>query len=203
VLVYPPSPRALGSGSSAPVVTMLHGMCSEPAATCELGRTAATAVGWFVCPTGNASCGDAADWTGRGETKAAFLDQSLAALDQAYGPFVARGSGDVLIGFSRGAFVARDVAYVRPNRWVGLVLLGAAMVPDAARLKASGIRRVVLGAGDFDGARPTMLKAAAVLSRAGLPTRFVSLGPIYHALPRDLDRILADALEWVRSDATA
>jgi hypothetical protein len=58
---------------------------------------------------------------------------------------------------------------------------------------------VVLGAGDFDGARPTMIKAAAVLTRAGLPARFVSLGPIYHALPSDLDRILGEALEWVRA----
>ena len=181
---------------------MLHGMCSDPVATCEIGRGAATAVGWFVCPTGNASCGDAADWAGSGETKAAFLDPSLAALDQAYGPFVAR-QGNVLIGFSRGAFVARDVAYARPNRWVGLVLLGAATIPDANRLKANGIRRVVLGAGEYDGSRTTMIKAAAVLSRAGLPARFVSLGPIYHALPSDLDRILADALAWVRAEGEA
>jgi hypothetical protein len=110
VLVYPPSPRALGTEHAAPVVTMLHGMCSDPVATCELGRAAATSVGWFVCPTGNAACGDAADWAGSGETKAAFLDQSLGALERSYGPFVARERGDVLIGFSRGAFVARDVA---------------------------------------------------------------------------------------------
>jgi predicted esterase len=103
-----------------------------------------------------------------------------------------------LIGFSRGAFVARDIAYARPGRWKALIFIGASFIPDAARLKASGIRRVVMAAGDYDGARPTMQRAAALLHASGLPARYISLGPIAHALPRDLERILREALGWVR-----
>jgi hypothetical protein len=198
------APGTLSGGSepplaSRPLVTMLHGMCSEPLPTCELARGAATEVGWYACPTGNGHCGTAADWAGSGAVKAEFLAESLAELDAMRLGRRGAEAGDVLIGFSRGAFVARDVAYELAGRWVGLVLIGAALVPDADRLRDHGIRRVVLAAGDFDGARPTMVKAAAALTRRGLPARFVSLGPIYHTLPADLDARLAPEIAWLRA----
>jgi predicted esterase len=125
----------------------------------------------------------ARDWSGSGEVKAAALDESLAVTDKAYGAFIDHSQGDILVGYSRGAFVARDVVYARPGRFRGLILLGALMRPDAARLKASGIRRVVFAAGEWDMARPAMQRSAAALTGAGLPSRYVSLGQIGHALP--------------------
>jgi acetyl esterase/lipase len=77
-------------------------------------------------------------------------------------------------------------------------LLGALMRPDAARLKASGIRRVVFAAGEWDMARPAMQRSAAALTGAGLPSRYVSLGQIGHGLPDNLEAILRDALRWIR-----
>ncbi|HZO16832.1 MAG TPA: hypothetical protein VFB62_26325 [Polyangiaceae bacterium] len=188
--VYPPLTRA-----PAPLVVMLHGMCGDGRGVCEFWNRAGRQASWLVCPNGNAACGGYSDWRGDGETKARYLDGVLAALDERH--LVTNHDG-ILAGFSRGAFVARDVAYARPGRFRGLVLLGAALVPDPQRLKRSGILRVVLGAGDLDGARPTMQRAARVLEQGGIEARYVSLGRIPHALPYDLERIMRDALEWIR-----
>jgi predicted esterase len=197
VLAYPP--RALaGGGGPAPVTMMLHGMCSDARGTCDLWSEEGRADRWLVCPAGNARCGAYDDWKGSGEEKAAALDAALDAVDRAFGPaLITHAGGDVLVGFSRGAFVARDVAYARPGRFRGLVLIGASMTPDAARLQASGVQRVVMAAGDLDGARPVMQRAARALDAAGLPTRYVSLGPIYHQLPENLGEVLREALAWI------
>jgi predicted esterase len=208
VLAYPPLPTAGGDGAASrgplPVVMMLHGMCGEAQLACDFWSDAGRERSWLVCPAGNARCGEHDDWKGTGEEKAGALDEAMEAVDRAYGPAaVTHAEGDILIGFSRGAFVARDVAYARPGRFRALVLLGASMTPDAARLKASGIRRIVMGAGEHDGARPTMQRAARALDAAGIPTRYVSLGRIPHALPNDLEDILRDALAWIREDAQA
>lgn len=198
VLVYPPMTTGEEPAPAAPIVMMLHGMCGDPASTCDFWSRAGREGSFLLCPEGNVACGGARDWAGSGEQKAAALDESIAAVDRAYGPLIAHEKGDVLIGFSRGAFVARDVAYARPGRFRGLILIGAWMRPDAGRLKASGIRRVVMAAGEYDGARPAMQRAASAMSAAGLPSRYVSLGRIGHQLPDDLEAILRDSLRWVR-----
>ncbi|HZF55016.1 MAG TPA: hypothetical protein VE093_40475 [Polyangiaceae bacterium] len=182
----------------APVVMMLHGMCGDPLSVCDFWNRAGREGSWLVCPGGNVACGGARDWSGSGEVKAAALDESLAVTDKAYGAFIDHSQGDILVGYSRGAFVARDVVYARPGRFRGLILLGALMRPDAARLKASGIRRVVFAAGEWDMARPAMQRSAAALTGAGLPSRYVSLGQIGHGLPDNLEAILRDALRWIR-----
>jgi predicted esterase len=196
IIVYPPSNAT--AGLRAPVVMMLHGMCGDPLSICEFWNQAGREGSWLVCPGGNVACGGARDWSGSGEVKAAALDESLAVVDEAYGSFIDHSQGDILIGYSRGAFVARDVVYARPGRFRGLIFLGALMRPDAARLKASGVRRVVFAAGEWDMARPAMMRSAAALTGAGLPSRYVSLGKIGHALPDDLEAILRDALRWIR-----
>jgi predicted esterase len=187
---------ALGAPTAAPVIMMLHGMCSEPLPTCDYWSEGARAHGWLVCPAGNGRCGQRPDWHGDGEEKARHLDAALDALRARHGAEVSVGN-DILIGFSRGAFVARDVAYARPGRFRGLVLIGAALEPDPARLRASSIRRVVLASGDHDGARPVMIRAVAKLQQGGVEARFVSTGPIWHQLPADLATIVDDAIRWI------
>jgi hypothetical protein len=82
-----------------------------------------------------------------------------------------------------------------------MVLLGAAVRLDAERLRAAGVRRVLLAAGEHDEARPTMERTASRLASRGLPARFVGLGPIFHQLPADLGRVMRDALSWVRAES--
>lgn len=205
--LYPPWPRAdsktprtVSDTPRASIVMMLHGMCSDALATCDYWNRAGREGSFLLCPVGNGRCGEWPDWRGSSEEKAQFLDGVLAATASSYGQHLAPPGGDILIGFSRGAFVARDVAYARPGRYRGLILIGAALKPDPQRLRASGIRRVVLAAGDYDCARPTMQLAAARLNAAGLPSRYVSTGKIWHQLPADLEAILRDAIAWIRAE---
>jgi predicted esterase len=199
VIVYPPLRTSSKKTDRPPsLVVMLHGMCSEARATCDFWSSAGRDGSFLVCPNGNSRCADGdPNWEGSAESKAVSIDQTLAALDRAAG-FPVGGDSDVLIGFSRGAFVARDVIYARPGRWEAVIFLGAALTPDPDRLRAAGIRRVVMAAGEYDGARPTMQRAARKLEASGLPARYVSLGKIYHALPSDLEVILQGAIRWAR-----
>lgn len=197
VVVVPPRS---GARAGSPMMTVLHGACSDVAWTCEQTAGAATADLLVSCPTGNASCDGGADWSGDGETKASWLDRVDASTRALLDLETAAPATDVLVGFSRGAFVARDVAYARPGRYRGLVLIGAALSPEPALLRANGIRRVVLAAGDHDGAAPTMRAARDKLIRGGVEARFVSLGPVYHTLPDDTSSRLAESLRWVTAE---
>lgn len=199
VVVAPPEPSVPRS-EATPVFTMLHGMCGTAEDICAAASGLGATRGFLVCPAGNGGCGDASDWAGDGRTKARFVLAGLAAAHEALELPRDGARRDVLMGFSRGAFVARDVAYESKGQWVGLVLMGAALTPDADRLRAAGIRRVVLASGELDGAHDTMVAAARKLCAKGLPARFVSFGAIYHALPRDLAARLGPSLDWVRGE---
>ncbi len=196
--VFVAAPDQGADASSPHRFAFLHGMCSDAHDSCEAVRDLVEPRGALACPTGNGACGGWADWKGEGDEKASHVD---ASLDAAWAHLGTRAKGEeVLIGFSRGAFVARDIAYARPGRYKVLVLIGAATIPDAQLLKTNGIRKVVMASGDFDPARRTMEKAARELSAAGLPARYVHLGPVGHALPRDVSRSLGPAMDWALED---
>jgi predicted esterase len=196
VEAYPPLDPAT---TAAPLVVFLHATCMQPADICDYFSEGARARSWLVCPAGPSTCDGAPDWSGTAQLKADTLAEALAAVERAEGAFVDHDRGDILIGYSRGAFAARDILYRkdRVGRFHGLILLSAAVSPEPALLKAAGIRRAVLATGDLDGSRPTMRRAAERLDAAGIPTRFVSLGRIGHWLPPDIARILREAIAWV------
>jgi predicted esterase len=194
--IYPPGAPSL----AAPLTVVLHGRDMDPVDMCEAWSDQGRARSWLVCPAGNGSEREDFDWTGPTEDRVAALDTQLAAVDALYGPLVDHAGGDVLVGFSRGGFLARDLVYARPGHFRGLILLGAAVRLDAERLRAAGVRRVLLAAGDWDDARSTMVLTAARLAARGIAARFVGLGAIGHVLPADLGRVMKDALSWVREE---
>jgi predicted esterase len=192
--LYPPAdPRG-----AMPLVLALHGKDMDPADMCEAWSGEGRAASWLLCPAGNAPGGESFDWGGSAEDRLAALDAQIAAVESVYGPLVDHDRGDVLVGFSRGAFLARDLVYARPGRFRAMVLLGAAVRLDPDRLRAAGVKRVLLAAGELDDARSTMEHTATFLSSRGVKARFVSLGPIYHRLPDNLGRVMGDALRWAR-----
>jgi hypothetical protein len=194
VEVYPPLDPAEGA---APLVVFLHATCMEPIDVCDFWSGAGRHGRWLVCPAGPGTCYGAPDWSGTPQVKVDALGAALARVDAAYGAWVDHDRGDVLIGYSRGAFAARDILYERQGRFSALILISAAVSPDPARLRAAGIRRAVMATGDLDVSRPTMVRAARTLAAAGIPSKFVSLGKIGHWLPEDLEPILREAIAWV------
>lgn len=196
VLVYPPLARE----AAAPLVLMLHGAGNRPEEVCDFWSRAARSTSWLVCPAGNAAWADAYDWAGPTERRIESVEASLAAFERTSRGLVDGERPAVLVGFSRGAFLARDWLYTGTKRFRGAVFLGAAVHPEPAKLKAAGIERVVLACGDYDGARPTMEASARRLDAAGIPARFVRLGPFGHALPENLGAVLAREIAWIRGE---
>lgn len=179
------------------VVTMLHGMCGAGEEVCP-AVSSGLPTALFVCPSGNGRCSHGADWIGTPQERAEFVLGRLELVAREPSLPVPK-DGQILMGFSRGAFTARDIAYTTSGIFSALVLIGAAIVPDAERLRQNGFRRVVLAAGEHDGALRTMRRGYAALCAAGMPTRLVSLGPVWHALPSDSGARLRDSLEWASS----
>ena len=193
-VAYPPA----DAGAPRPAIVYLHGMWASPEDSCGLFERSATALGFLVCPRGNAPLGDGKMWAG---TYASVAPRLHAALDAAAsaGPVpMDRASGGTMMGYSNGAYFAAEIAQAEPMRWTGLVLLSMHLELDAARLKAAGVKRVVLGAADKDGARDSMKALADQLGAGGLSARFVSLGPAGHELPADLDARMCEPIAWVR-----
>lgn len=196
VVIYPPHDKA----QHAPSLIMLHGMCSGAAFTCDFWSEGARSSSFLVCPTGNSTCGEGyADWGGPTDVRVASVESSLDAAEAEIGERLDHDQGDIIAGFSRGAFLARDYLYATRRQFRGAIFLGAAVSPDPKRLRDAGIVRVVLGSGDLDGARSTMEHAAEKLTAAGIPAKFIRLGPFGHNLPENLAEILEPEIAWIRA----
>jgi predicted esterase len=193
--VYPP----LGDASRSPLVVMLHATCMKPASVCDWFGEAGRDTGWLVCPSGNGTCAGEPDWEGSGRAKAAFLERAIARVEERVGPFVDEQPG-VLIGWSRGAFAARDMLVARRDlvsrHFTGLVLIAAQVAPEAATLRAAGVKRIVMAAGDYDLSRPMMTGAIDALHRAGMEARYVSLGKIGHVWPTNFEQTMREPIAW-------
>jgi predicted esterase len=188
--------------TSRPAIVYLHGMWASPEDSCGAFEHAATPFGFLVCPRGNAPLGEGKMWSGTYATVAPNLHAALDGAAALAPGKLDRSAGGTMMGYSNGAYFAAEVAQSEPGKWPGLVLLSMHLDLDAARLRSAGIRRIVMAAGDKDGARDSMKALASRLDAAGLPTRFVSLGPVGHELPLpappDMDARMCDAIAWVR-----
>lgn len=198
--VYPP----ISNEQRAPFVVLLHATCMQPAWVCDWFGSAGRDSGWLICPSGNSTCAGEPDWYGPGSEKAAFLQNALTKVEASVPMFIDEQPG-VLIGWSRGAFAARDILYASltdaklsplAKRFRGLVLLAADVKPDVSKLKSAGITRVVMAAGDFDGSKRTMVPAVAALRAGGMEARYVSLGKIGHVWPNDFEARMREPIAW-------
>ena len=161
-------------------------------------EAAAAPWGFLVCPRGNAPMTDGSGgkmWRGTYWSAAPSVH---AAIDAAGALGKVAPTDGTLVGYSNGAYFAAEIATHEPGRWSGLVLLSMHLDLDAAALRAAGVQRVVLAAGDADMAAPWMKQLSAKLDAASLASRFVSLGPGGHELPADLGARLVEPFAWVR-----
>ncbi len=185
-----------------PPIVFLHGMWAGPEDACPPFARAAAPFGFLVCPRGNAPVGDASDrrmWKGTHFDAERQIEAALRAVEVAAPGRLDRGGG-TLVGYSNGAYFAAEIASSQRGRWRGLVVLAMRLDLDAARLSAAGVERVVLAAGERDGAYGSMRAAAERLVASGVAARFMSLGAGGHELPADLASQMCAALAWARDE---
>lgn len=190
ILAFPPRAPA-----AKPVtVVYLHGIHGRAENGCPWLKEGASEIGWLVCPSANAHLSnDTYSWSGNvAEQRAVVARAERAAQAQGADP---AGAG-VLVGFSQGAYVALDLVHARLGRYRGLVLIGADVEPSSVDLRTAGVDRIVLAAGDLDGASAPMKRAAEHLRRDGIEARFVSLGRIGHSYETTDKEGLRDAIAW-------
>jgi predicted esterase len=201
ILAFPPAPAASASpsASDAPssralIVVYLHGIHGLPANGCPWLRDGATELGWLVCPEANERLSNGTfSWGG---TVAAQREVVARAERAAQAQGADPAAANVLVGFSQGAYVALDLVHAHLGRYRGLVLIGADVTPSRRLLEEGGVSRIVLAAGDLDGASGPMKRAAEQLRREGIDVRFVSLGRIGHSYATPEKDALRDAIVW-------
>ena len=79
----------------------------------------------------------------------------------------------------------------------------AKIFPNGALLRKAGVKRIVLAAGERDMMKWQMVGQARRLARQKFPVAFMSMGPVGHWFPRDMDQRLRRALDWVHGDDAA
>jgi predicted esterase len=195
-MAYAPAQAA----TARPAIVYLHGMWASPEDSCPLFEAAAAPFGFLVCPRGNALNGDAGTmWSGTPRDAARMVHAALDAAAELAPGKLERSRDGTLLGYSNGAYFAAALAQAEPGRWSGLVLMSMKLDLDAAALRGAGVRRVVLAAGEQDGARIAMEALAGKLDAAGFPVRFLSLGPGGHAFPPPgFGGVMCEAIAWVR-----
>ena len=191
---YPPKDTSL----PRPAVVYLHGRCGAATNGCPYFEPGVSGFGWLVCPPAPSRCeGGGASWSGSTSQKQAVVDSAVSAVAASYPGLVDTVAPTVLIGFSQGAYIAVDMVRERPGKYMGVLLIGAEIVTSAEILSTAGVKRVVLAAGAYDGARPAMETEAKKLASQGFSAHFVSLGTVGHTYVADREGVLRSSLEWL------
>lgn len=195
LLAFPPLPSARRAGA-APLaaVVYLHGVHGRAENGCPWLRDGASEIGWLVCPEANTRLpNDTFSWGGS-------LHEQRAVVARAERAAHARGadaaSASVLVGFSQGSYVAVDLVNAGLGRYRGLVLVAAEVEPNAAKLRAAGVARVALAAGELDASFAPLRRTAERLRREGVDARFVDLGAIGHTYQTPEREAFAEAIAW-------
>lgn len=176
------------SSRAAPIV-YLHGIHGRPENGCPWMRGAGAPV---LCPRADTRHADGtASWSGT-STAAVVTRALLAANETERAP--------VVVGFSQGAYEVDALVRAGMLRARAIVLLGAHVAPDARAIRASGIVRVVLGAGELDATYPGLAREAARLAHDGIEVRLVSLGHVGHVYVADDPEVLRGAIAWAAGE---
>lgn len=191
-----------GDSRVHPLLVNLHGMCNAPEYSCAPWLDAAGETHFVTCPRGGERCG--ADggfgpyWARDASNVEADLDRAIDALDDASHGRLER-SRAVLTGFSRGGYLALDLAKREPGRWPYLVIVEADIRVDAAMLEKAGVKAIALVTGELSTQRHGMEKSASALALAGFRSRLWVMPGAGHAYSTDIATIAREALSFVES----
>jgi predicted esterase len=140
-----------------PVLMYLHGRGGNPAEDCRKWAKVGRQFGWVVCPQGpgETESGGRTWSTGPADARR-IIDATLQALRDKYHRRV-QLRGNVLIGFSEGAFIAMNVGVAEQRVWNRWLVLGASDAywgggsPESLDPDKHKVKRVYLLTGENDG----------------------------------------------------
>jgi predicted esterase len=182
--------RPNGKGMK-PVLMYLHGRGGNPAEDCRKWARVATQFGWVVCPSGAEDRGGGGrGWRNDAVGGKQIIDATLAALRAKYKRRV-QLRGNLLIGFSEGAFVAMQVGLRDARTWNRWLILaandqywwgdtGQLLDEDRKRLKG-----VYLITGEADEVAPNTKRVEATLKSHAIPHKMRIVPGMGHEVPGD------------------
>ncbi|MDB4942932.1 MAG: hypothetical protein JWP97_2466 [Labilithrix sp.] len=174
-----------------PILMYLHGRGGNPAEDCRKWAKVGTQFGWVVCPSGpGTSESGGRTWSnGAGEAQR-VIDGAIHALRAKYKGRVTR-RGNVLIGFSEGAFVAMQVGLKDQTTWTKWLILGASDqywggdVTEALDEQKRHVRRVYLLTGENDGVAQNTVRVGDTLKKNKVPVKVKLVPGMGHEVPSD------------------
>lgn len=182
--------RPRGSGMR-PVIMYLHGRGGYPMEDCRKWARVATQFGWVVCAQGPDDRGNGARaWNNDAAAGKQITDAVVVALREKYKRRV-QTRGNILIGFSEGAFIAMQVGLHDPTRWNRWLILAAndqywfgdtvATLRDNKRK----YRRVYLLTGENDEVAENTVRVGDILKTAKIPVKVKIAPGMGHEIPGD------------------
>ena len=180
-------PRARGA---KPIIMYLHGRGGNPAEDCRKWARVGTQFGWVVCPSGpGTSESGGRAWSNGPADAQRVIDATIDALKEKYKGKVQR-RGNVLVGFSEGAWVAMNVGLKDQRTWNRWLILGASDsywgdVSEALDKDKRKVRRVYLLTGENDGVAQNTMRVGDTLKQAKVPVKVKIVPGMGHEVPAD------------------
>jgi predicted esterase len=179
------------SKSLKPILLYVHGRGGNAFEDCRKWARVARQFGWVLCPQGpSATDSGGRTWNNDPETARRIIDAAVGALKDKYKHRV-RTKGDVLIGFSEGAFIAQQVGLRDPSHWNRWLILAAndkywwGDAPQLLQDNRAKIRRVYLITGENDQVAENTKRAGDMLKGARIRVRVKITPGLGHEVPGD------------------
>jgi predicted esterase len=198
-------PRVKGS---RPILMYLHGRGGNPLEDCRKWARVGTQFGWVVCPSGpGTSDTGGRSWTSGTADAQRIIDATIEALREKYKGKVQR-RGNLIIGFSEGAWVAMNVGLKDQRTWTRWLILGASDaywgdVSEALEKDKRKVQRVYLLTGENDGVAPNTVRVGETLKKAKVSVKVKLVPGMGHEVPGD--RMLSTyrrPLAWLLAGAS-
>lgn len=190
--------------SQRPILLYVHGRGGNTLEDCRKWARVALVFGWVVCPQGPATTDSGGRaWNNDADTAKRIIDATVSALRAKYKGRV-RSRGNILIGFSEGAYIAQQVGLRDPVRWNRWLILAAndkywwGDAPQLLETNRAKIRRVFLFTGENDEVADNTRRVGEMLKDAHIPVRLRIQPGLGHEVPAD--RMIANyrrPLRWL------
>jgi predicted esterase len=179
------------SKAQRPILMYLHGRGGNAFEDCRKWARVARQFGWVVCPQGPSQTDSGGrTWNNDAEGARKIIDATVAALKDTYKKRV-RSHGDILIGFSEGAYIAQQVGLRDPAHWNKWLILAAndrywwGDAPQVLEQNRAKIRRVFLFTGENDQVADNTRRVGDMLKDAHIRVRVKIAPGLGHEVPAD------------------